>query len=126
VKGFLVINKDSLTSKKIAKYIAEVASQKKAEDIVVLDMRRVVNFCDYFVICSGNTDRQVRAIADSLDEGLEHLGMRAYVKQGLKKSDWVIYDLGDVVTHIFQKHARAFYNLEYLWQEAKKINWENK
>jgi len=113
-----------LTSRRVARTIAEFASDKKAEDIVVLDMRKNVNFCDYFVICSGNTDRQVRAIADNIDEGLGNLGVEQYSKQGTKKSDWVVYDVGDVVTHIFQKQIRKFYNLEYLWQEAKRVNWE--
>jgi ribosome-associated protein len=113
-----------LTSRKIAKLIAQLAADKKAQDIVVLDMRKLVNFCDYFVICSGNTDRQVRAVADHIDEELKERGMSARFKQGLKASDWVIFDAGDVVTHIFQKDVREFYGLEYLWQEARQVSFE--
>jgi len=120
--GHLVIKKASLTSRKTAKLVAELASDKKAQDIVTLDMRKVVNFCDYFVICSGNTDRQVRAIADNIDEQFSERGMTLRFKQGLKRSDWVIFDAGDVVVHIFQKDAREFYGLEYLWKEAKEVN----
>lgn len=118
------IRKASLSSKKTAEYIAELASAKKAEDIVILDMRKVANFCDYFVLCSGNTDRQVRAIADGIDEGLAEEGSPVHFKEGLKKCDWVVFDSGDVVVHIFQKRLREFYNLEYLWREAKVVNWE--
>ena len=87
-------------------------------------MRKIVNFCDYFVLCSGNSDRQVHAIADAIDEGLRALGMKLKHKEGRKKGDWVVFDVGDVVTHIFQKKTREFYNLEYLWQEAKVVPWE--
>ncbi len=101
----------------------EFASSKKAENIVILDMRKVANFCDYFVICSGDSDRQVRAIAEGINEGLEKLGIEIKYKQGLKHAYWILLDLGDVVTHIFHEEAREFYSLEYLWQEAKSVPW---
>lgn len=97
----------------------------KALDIVVLDMRKVVNFCDFFVICSGNTDRQVRAIADHIDEELAALGVRIGFKQKTSKSDWIVFDSGDVVVHIFQKQVREFYQLEYLWRQAPVVDWED-
>jgi ribosome-associated protein len=112
-----------LTSRTIAKKIAGFTLEKKAEDIVVLDMRGVVNFCDYFVICTGQNDRQVRAIADSVEEGLARSGLRLSPKKGAKDSGWIVFDAGDVVTHIFNKDARAFYNLEHLWQDAKEVKW---
>jgi len=112
-----------LTSRNIAKSIAQFASDKKAEDILILDMRQIVNYCDYFVLCSGNTDRQVRAIAEHIDEGLGDLGLTGCFKQGLRKCDWVVLDTGDVVVHIFQKDIREFYKLEYLWREAKQVVW---
>jgi ribosome-associated protein len=115
-----------LTSRKTAQLVAQFASDKKALDIVVLDMRKCVNFCDYFVICSGNTVRQVRAIADYIDEELEKLGMALRFKQGFKASDWVVFDAGDVITHIFEKDMREFYGLEHLWQEAKQVKLELK
>ena len=89
-------------------------------------MKKVVNFCDSFVICSGTSDRHVRAIAGSIDEGLTPLGLKIRFRQGLKDATWVIYDAGDVVVHIFQKTTREFYNLEYLWQEAKPVKWSVK
>lgn len=110
----------------LARAIANFASDKKAEDILVLDMREVVNFCDYFVISSGNTDRHVKAIADGIEEGLRDSGIKIKLREGLKQCDWVILDAGDVVVHTFVNDLREFYGLEYLWQEAKKIKWETK
>ncbi|HQP10234.1 MAG TPA: ribosome silencing factor [Candidatus Omnitrophota bacterium] len=111
-----------MTSRKTAQLVAQFAFDKKALDIVVLDMRKSVNFCDYFVICSGNTARQVRAIADYIDEEFEKLGMALRFKQGFKSSDWIVFDAGDVIAHIFEKDMREFYGLEHLWQEAKHVN----
>ncbi|MBU0469614.1 MAG: ribosome silencing factor [Candidatus Omnitrophica bacterium] len=113
-----------MTSKQLSKIIAGLASDKKAEEIVILEMKDVVNFCDYFVICSGTTDRHVGGISDNIEDGLHELGIKSKLKQGVKKSDWVVFDLGDVVTHVFQKQSRKFYALEYLWQEAKRIELE--
>lgn len=116
-----IINKAAYTSRKTAKLVAKFASDKKAQDIVILDMRKLVNFCDYFVICSGNTARQVRAIAEHIDDEFEKLGMALHFKQGFKVSEWIVFDAGDVVVHIFEKDVRAFYGLEYLWKEAKTV-----
>jgi len=89
-------------------------------------MRKIVNFCDYFVICSGNTARQVRAIAEHIDEKFESLGMSFRLRKGFKASDWVVFDAGDVVVHVFVQNVREFYGLEYLWQEAKEVKVELK
>lgn len=113
----------SLSSKNIAIAIAQLADAKKAEDIVILDMRKVVNFCDYFVIGSAHSERQVSAIAEYIEESLKHSGMDVHLKRGLKGNRWVVFDTGSVVVHIFHKEAREFYGLEYLWQEAKKVKW---
>ena len=101
-----------------------MAADKKAEDIVVLEMKRVVNFCDYFVLVSGNTDRHTKAIADGIEEGLKVYGLSVKLSKNLKDFTWVILDTGNVVAHVFVNDLREFYNLEYLWREAKKINWE--
>lgn len=84
-------------------------------------MRNVVNFCDYFVISSGNTDRHVKAIADGVEEGLNGLGIHVRLKEGTKECEWIVLDIGDIVVHTFLKDLREFYGLEYLWQEAKKV-----
>lgn len=84
-------------------------------------MRKVANFCDYFVICSGNTDRQVRAIADGIEEGLAEYGLRVRYRQGVRDGHWVILDLGHIVVHVFDKESRTFYGLDHLWQDAKSV-----
>lgn len=84
-------------------------------------MQKVVNFCDYFVIASGTTDRHIRAIAQSIDEGLSDIGVEVRVKHGKQDAAWIVFDAGDVVAHIFQKDAREFYALEHLWQDAKVV-----
>lgn len=104
--------------------IAELALDKKAEQLTVLDVRKIANFCDYFIICSGNTDRQVKAITQNIQDGLEKSGRTITRPQGLRDAKWAIIDAGDIVIHIFEKDTREFYGLEYLWQAGKKINWK--
>ena len=87
-------------------------------------MRKVANFCDYFVICTANSDRQVRAIADGVVEGLADEGQTVRHRQGLADAHWAILDLGNVVVHVFEREMREFYGLEYLWQEAKHVNFK--
>jgi len=115
------LKKTPTTALGLAKLAAKFASDKKAEDIMVLDMRKAANFCDYFVICTGNSDRQLHAIAKGIEEGLEERGVNVRFKQGVKDNRWVLVDIGSVVTHVFSREAREFYGLEYLWQEAKKV-----
>ena len=103
-----------------------MASDKKSENIIVLDMRKVVNFCDYFVVASSTSSRQVQAIADGIAEGLDKIGIQVHYKEGLKSSLWILLDLGDVVAHIFETQAREFYGLEHLWQDAARMDWNKK
>lgn len=95
-------------------------------------MRNVANFCDYFVICTGNSDRQVKAIADGIELGLNDLGVKIRYKHGLKSAvqrnaddeqagAWALLDMGDVVVHVFEPNAREFYSLEYLWRDAPEV-----
>lgn len=87
-------------------------------------MRDVVNFCDYFVICSGNNDRQVQAIADNISDGLREGVAKYNFRNALKSKEWVVLDIGDIVVHVFIKDKREFYGLEHLWQEAKVVPWK--
>jgi ribosome-associated protein len=99
--------------------IARYAAGKKAGGIVELDLRGVLGYTDYFVVCSGNTDRQTKAIHDGILEGLKHehetIPRRV---EGLSERDWILMDYLDVVVHIFTPETRAFYRLEQLWGEA--------
>ena len=112
------------TAKKAIRLIAELALEKKAEHLVVLDVRKAANFCDYFIICSGNSDRQVKAIAEHIRSGLHEIGLTVPRPQGLREGKWAIVDAGDIVVHVFDKDSRDFYGLEYLWQAGRKINWQ--
>jgi ribosome-associated protein len=99
--------------------IARYAADKKAQDVVELDLRGVLGYTDYFVLCTGNTARQTKAIHDGILAGLKHdhetLPRRI---EGAAKADWILMDYLDVVVHIFTPETREFYRLEQLWGEA--------
>lgn len=97
------------------------ASDKKAIDLLVLDLREVANFTDYFVITSGANTRQVQAIADEVVEQLKRYGTRASRVEGYNAAEWVLVDYGDFILHVFEDKARKFYDLERLWREAKRV-----
>ena len=97
------------------------ADEKKAVDIVVLDLREIASFTDYFVITSGNNERQVQAIADGIVEILKKTGTSAARVEGYKKAEWILLDYGDFVVHVFEEKARRFYDLERLWRESKRV-----
>ena len=98
-----------------------MASSKKAEDTVILDMRKITNFCDYFVICSGTSDKQVKAIADAIEEGFLIKKIKTISSNGARNGLWTLLDYGDVIIHIFEKGLREYYNLERLWIDAPRI-----
>ena len=86
-------------------------------------MRKVANFCDYFVISTASSDRRILAVADAIEEGLSEYDRGVQFVHGKKEATWVILDIGDVVTHIFTKDMREFYGLEHLWQDAPHVAW---
>jgi ribosome-associated protein len=98
--------------------IASVASDRKAIDIRVLDVRGMVGYTDFFVICSGNTERQTKAIHDAVHEELKTEGILPRRVEGAREARWVLMDYLDAVVHIFTPDAREFYRLEQLWGEA--------
>ncbi|MCM3611318.1 MULTISPECIES: ribosome silencing factor [Planococcaceae] len=99
----------------------QAAEEKKAEDIVVLNMEGISLLADYFVICSGNSDRQVQAIARELIEKSNEAGNEVKSVEGFDSARWILVDLGDVVAHVFHKDERSYYNLERLWREAPEM-----
>ena len=108
-------------SSALAERIAAIASDKKAMDIRVIDLRGIVSYTDFFVICSGNTERQAKAIHDSIYEELkkgddERLLPRR--TEGAREARWILLDYWDVIVHIFTRDARRYYRLEQLWGEA--------
>lgn len=97
------------------------AAEKKAIDLVVLDLREIASFTDHFVITSGNNERQVQAIADGVVENLKKAGSPVARVEGYKTAEWILLDYGDFVVHVFAEKARKFYDLERLWREAKPV-----
>ncbi len=97
------------------------AGEKKAIDIVLLDLREIATFTDYFVITSGSNERQVQAISDGILETLKKAGTSAARVEGYKTAEWILLDYGDFVVHVFDEKARRFYDLERLWRESKRL-----
>ena len=97
------------------------AGEKKAINSVVLDLREIASFTDYFVITNGTNERQVQAIADEIVETLKKAGTPAARVEGYKTAEWILLDYGDFVVHIFDEKARKFYDLERLWRESKQV-----
>ncbi|KAF0151735.1 MAG: iojap-like protein [Ignavibacteria bacterium] len=111
---------------KFAKLIADLTKEKKGYSIKILDLRKVSGgIADYFVICSADSDRQVKAIADDVDEKLIERGIKCFHREGLETLNWVLMDYFDVVLHIFKHEVRAYYNLEKLWGDAPVISIED-
>src|SRR5437588_8691739 len=108
-----------MTPEQIAAAIAEYTADRKALDIVQLDLRETIGYTDYFVICTGRTDRQTRAIHDAIHAGMksEHRLLPART-EGLGEARWILIDYLDVVVHIFTPETREYYRLEQLWGEA--------
>ena len=97
------------------------AENKKAVDIVVLDLRKASGFTDFFVICSGTNPRQVRAIADGVTEALAADGAKPAHVEGFERSEWILIDYFDFIVHVFAPETRLFYGLERLWGNAERI-----
>ena len=111
-----------INSEQLAQTIAEIAGDKKAEDIVALDLRGISSFTDFFVICSGTSEPHLKAIINDLQDRLrkDH-GLRAVAVDGFPMSQWVVADYSNVVVHIFHTDKRAFYSLEDLWGDAPRL-----
>jgi len=111
-----------LDSTQLTEKITSLIFNKKGYDVKVLDLRKLTTMSDYFIICSADSDTQVKAIADEVDKSLRDEGIRSWHKEGYKALSWVLLDYVDVVVHIFKKDARLFYNLEKLWGDAPVID----
>ncbi|MBU2472165.1 MAG: ribosome silencing factor [Bacteroidetes bacterium] len=108
-----------MAPKTLAKNIAKLTFTKKASDVMIMDLKKITDIADYFVLCSADSDTQVKAIANAVLDGTEKNGIRAWRTEGFSESLWIILDYVDVVTHIFQKEVRKYYNLKRLWGDAK-------
>ena len=99
----------------------KAADAKQAKEIRVLDLRDISAFADFFVICTGSNSRQCQAIADEIQMRLKKLGEHANSVEGYQNAEWVLMDYGDYLIHIFSEKARAYYDLERLWRDAKTV-----
>ena len=105
----------------MAQFIIDVASDKLAEDIVLLDLRGLAPFADYFVIMSAESSRQIEALEGDLSQALKDAGNPRHRREGTPVSGWVLLDFSDVIVHIFSPEEREFYDLERLWQRAPQV-----
>ena len=112
----------TLSPEKVALLSAEAAEDKKARDVVVLDIQDISVICDYFVICSGLSSTQVKAIAENVEEKLQEQGIMKLRIEGFRDARWILLDFGSVVVHVFQERDREFYNLEHLWGDARVVH----
>jgi len=108
-----------LDSKFFTKKITDIIFNKKGFDVIVINLKELASFADYFVICSADSDVQVKAIADDVDKTLRDEGIKCWHREGYQALSWVLLDYVDVVVHIFKKESRLFYNLEKLWGDAE-------
>lgn len=104
-----------------AQIAARAAGDKKATDIVILDLRQIASFTEYFVIASGASNRQVQAISNEVEERLRKSGKRPLHIEGYSGAEWILLDYGDFIVHVFSSSSRQFYDLERLWRDAGRI-----
>lgn len=111
----------NLSVKDLALLAADTADDKKAEDIDVLNVQGLTVIADYFVICSANSDKQVKAVARAIEDKLAEKGIEPKRMAGMNDAKWVLIDYADVIIHVFKKREREYYDLERLWSDAEKI-----
>jgi ribosome-associated protein len=104
------------------RWALHAAAEKKAMDLTVLDLREVVTFTDFFIIATGANKRQMQAITDEIVEQLKRRGTPAARVEGYQTAEWILIDYGDFIVHVFDGKSRRFYDLEYLWREAKRLD----
>ena len=108
-----------MTSRSLARLIADLALTKKANDVTIMDLKKLETVADFFVVCSADSDTQVKAIATAIQDGTGERSVNPWHTEGLRALTWVVLDYVDVVVHVFHKEARSFYRLERLWSDAK-------
>ncbi len=110
---------------KAIKSALNVALEKKADNIVILDVKKIIDYADYFIILSGNSTRQNQAIYDSIRETLKKLKKRPLHVEGVERGEWILIDYGSFIIHIFSPKVREYYDLESLWVDAKRMELAN-
>ncbi len=108
-------------SKEMAKIVYDALEEKKAEDIVLLEVKDITILADYFVIAHGTNSSQVQALVDNVEEQLGKAGIHPKRIEGVGNTNWILMDYGDIIVHIFSKEDRLFYDLERIWRDGKKV-----
>lgn len=116
---------DAEESRQAAVAAARAAAAKQAEHITILDVHGLIVITDYFVICSGATERQVRTIVEGVEKALRDLGRKPVRREGESERRWVLLDYVDLVVHVFTEQEREYYDLERLWGDAPRSAWED-
>ncbi|MCS7458536.1 ribosome silencing factor [Paenibacillus doosanensis] len=111
----------SITPEQLMALVVEAADDKKAMNVVTLNLQGISLIADYFVICHGNSETQVQAIATEIRKKAEEKGARLRGMEGMDTARWVLVDMGDVVAHVFHRDDREYYNIERLWSDAKVV-----
>jgi ribosome-associated protein len=101
---------------------ARAATEKKADELVLLDLREVASFTEFFLICTGANTRQVQAISNEIEERLRDRGKKPLHIEGYSSGEWILLDYGDFIVHVFSVASRRFYDLERLWRDARRID----
>jgi len=115
-----------LNSRQLALHIQDACEEKKGIDPIVLDIRKLTDIADYFVLVHGTSDRHVRTIADGIVESLEESNLKPLHQEGMREAKWVLVDYGAVIAHVFYYETRGFYNLERLWGDGKIVKQRQK
>lgn len=113
----------TVTGIDFARQIAQLAADNRAMDVVILDLRELSAIADFFVIATGTSDRQMRAIAEKVEEYGARVGQRVYGRSGYENATWLLVDYVDVVLHLFDTERRQYYDLELLWGDAPRVDW---
>jgi ribosome-associated protein len=113
------------TMESLAKIVVKAAEDKKADNILVLDISELSIIAEYFIICNGNNERQVQAIVTEIRDQAHKNGFNVRGIEGAEEGRWVLVDLGDVVVHVFHREERDFYNIERLWADAKAVSFSS-
>jgi len=118
-RSMITVTKDGAVA------VARVALDKKAQDVLLLEISALVSYADYFLICSGRSSVQVKAIAEAIERSLREQGIRPLHVEGATEGRWILMDYDELIVHVFLEETRQFYNLERLWNDAPRIAFED-
>lgn len=119
------MSKELQNAKKMASIAYHALAEKKGEDVRVIEITEIATFADYFIIADGNNPSQISALVDNVEEQLSKAGFEPKRIEGVRNSNWVLMDYGDIIVHVFSKEDRLFYDLERIWKDGKELSEED-